>query len=190
MAQHVFDFTARLQADPASIARTAATLRGVTRGLSGSVAVNTSGAVAGLAKVGTAASSAQAALRATQAQANALNATLHATVSVTNTGASSLGNFGNQAGLAARRFLAFSVAAGGMVKAVQGIKEGVRGGRVRAVDEQGRAGVHGHARPDCGASFDHRRSGDLVGCVFRRAGRNLGHAEAGRLLHQADAGRP
>ncbi len=126
MAQHVFDITARLRADPASIARTAATLRGVTRGLSGNVAVNTSGAVAGLARVGTAASSAQAALRATQAQASALNATLNATVTVTNSGASSLGNFGNQAGLAARRFLAFSVAAGGMVKAVQGIKEGVR----------------------------------------------------------------
>ncbi|HEY1188969.1 MAG TPA: phage tail tape measure protein, partial [Gemmata sp.] len=123
-----FVITAKVnaQVNQASVANATNALRGAFQGINTNVGVSTGPAVAGLQKVTSGAQASAAALRQMQAQAASTSASLQATVTVTNAGASSLRNFGDQAGLAARRFVAFSVAAGSIVTAVRGIQEGVR----------------------------------------------------------------
>lgn len=101
-------------------------VRDQMRGLKQTVNLDTSGARAGVNQLTSGLQANQSALRVAQAQASAFNVTLSGTVSVANQGASSLANFGAQAGLAARRFLAFTVAAGAMVNLVQQVKDGIK----------------------------------------------------------------
>ena len=118
-------FFLRPQVDHASLQRAAATIRSGVGNINATVGINTAGAQSGIAKLTSGAQAGALALRQAQAQAQTLTATLNGTVRVTNDGANAFRNFSEQAGLAARRFSAFTVAAGAMLTAVRAIKEGV-----------------------------------------------------------------
>jgi len=67
-------------------------------------------------------------LRATQAAASATSSSLRSTTQVINDGSTAIERFGAQAGLAARRFIAFTVGASTIVKVAQAFREGIAAG--------------------------------------------------------------
>lgn len=121
-----FVITAHLQLQgPGNLSGVMANVQRQLNAAGGTINVNSAASTAGVAKLTSGLAATQSALAAARTQTAALNATLNATVSVTSSGAAALEHFAAQAGLAARRFLSFSVAAGAMVQAFQGIKAGV-----------------------------------------------------------------
>jgi TP901 family phage tail tape measure protein len=124
------DFNVTLQAhlqgpSQAEIRNVAA---GIQRGLDGvgaRINIDAGSSAASLGRVAAGADAARAALRQAREQAQLMNASLSGTVSLGSQSAASLSNLAQQAGLAARRFVAMSVAAGVMVRIVQGFKDGV-----------------------------------------------------------------
>ena len=65
-------------------------------------------------------------MRDMKVHAAAMNATLTATVGLSRNGSDALSNFATQAGLAARRFIAFTAAAGTMVRLAGAIRDGIK----------------------------------------------------------------
>jgi TP901 family phage tail tape measure protein len=123
-----FNINARVALQGPSQAEIRNVANGVQRGFEGlnaKINIDTGGSGAALGKVTTGADAARAAVRAAREETALMNATLTGTVSLGAQSAASLENLAQQAGLAARRFVAMSVAAGVMVKIVQGFKEGV-----------------------------------------------------------------
>lgn len=123
-----FQIVARLHLQGPSQAELRQMAGGIERGLAGvntKVQVDTSGATAGLGKLSGNAAGAQAALRALRDQTAATNATLAATVSVGGKGVETLANLAQQAGLAARRFVAMAAAAGSIALITRAFREGV-----------------------------------------------------------------
>jgi TP901 family phage tail tape measure protein len=108
---------------PGNVAQIKALATQQLSGIRAKVDLDATGATTNLGKLTANATAAQNAFRQTQAAAAAANATLAGTARVTVDGASALSNFATQAGLAARRFVAFTAAAGSMVRVVQGIKD-------------------------------------------------------------------
>lgn len=121
-----FVINAQLQADPASLARTASQVRGTLSGINVPLNINSASAQSALAKVASSAQATRAALASVQAAAASANASFGTIITASRQGASSLENLGAQAGLAARRFLAFSLAAGSLVQLVSGIKSATK----------------------------------------------------------------
>lgn len=100
-------------------------IRRQIQGASGSVRLDTTAAQASASRLAGGLTQSQVALQNVQAQAKQTTASLLTTASATGTLSFQLANFSTQAGLAARRAIAFSLAAGGLYKLVQAVKDGL-----------------------------------------------------------------
>jgi TP901 family phage tail tape measure protein len=122
-----FNIIARVQAqyDQASFDRVASTAQQRLQGVKVTVGADTASATSNLAKLTGGAAASQAALRALQTQATATGASLSATVSVGGKAADTIANLAQQAGLAARRFVAMAAAAGSIALIVRGFRDGI-----------------------------------------------------------------
>lgn len=122
-----FNITAALQvqADPASISRAMADVRRQAEGTTIKLGVDAGSSASALSRVTSGAQASSAALRQARDQAQALNVALSGTVSLGTQSAGSLENLAQQAGLAARRFVAMVAAAGSITQLVAAFKAGV-----------------------------------------------------------------
>ena len=96
------------------------------RSVNPTINLNTSSATRGIGQLTTGAEAAQLAMRDMKVHAATMNATLSATVGLSRNGSEALSNFATQAGLAARRFIAFTAAAGTMVRLAGAIRDGIK----------------------------------------------------------------
>lgn len=96
------------------------------RGSGGAIQLNTAGAQRGLRQYQSGLQATQATMRGLQSQVSATNTTLQATIGLTRESANVFSAFSAQAGLALRRFVAFTAAAGGMVRVVSSIRDAVK----------------------------------------------------------------
>jgi hypothetical protein len=120
-----YDITLKLHAQLEGLGPQLGNLQRQIQGAGGAINLNTTAAQAGVSRLTSGLQASQLALRQVQSAAAATNPALQATANVTGSLSFQLANFATQAGLAARRAIAFSLAAGGIYKLVQGIREGV-----------------------------------------------------------------
>ena len=124
-ANHVLSFEVQAHLDRASVDRALNQFRQQAQGTSVKFDVDTGSATGGLNKLSGGAAATQSALRALQNQTVATNLALSATVNVGGRGVDTLANLAQQAGLAARRFVAMAAAAGAISLVVRSFREGV-----------------------------------------------------------------
>jgi hypothetical protein len=125
MAQ-VFDIVAQLNIQgPRNLPQVLNGINQQLRGANTTISIDSSGSRQGIARLNSGLGATQAALRRVQSQAATMNATLAATVRVTQGGVNQLENFASQAGLATRRFVAFSAAAGSLITFVRAFQQAV-----------------------------------------------------------------
>ncbi len=125
MAQ-TFDIIAQLQLQgPANLGSVVGQINRGLRGANTSINIDTSSATSGVGKLNNGVAATATTMARARAQAAAYNATLQATVNVTGGLGAQLENLANQAGLAARRFVAFSAVAGGIYAVSRALREGV-----------------------------------------------------------------